>query len=351
MKLVLGLGLLALLLIPGCAQPGNSDAGAPVQPEVPVLPAVPAVDVQDFLADYKRLVTTYPDRANNGPEHIGARNAMAATFASYGLDVWLHNFTEGIDQQNVVGIQWGAQRDQWIVVGAHYDTFSIDCLVIEVTPAPCVGRKTTGGVYDDGSGTALTLYMAKIFSKINTTYTIVYAEFDGEERGLQGSLAFVTDVLAGTTPYGNVTIRAAIDVDMFGLNWPGVSTPVEFSHTSPGMQAAVEAARKELGVPDDMIVYGDAAAGGGSDFARFVDADIPTGFFSSNMGTQGAPMTPAGPTPTAPGFYPFWHIVDTWETMTASAGSAENLAAGFEVGAKLETAVLYAVAVEGVALQ
>jgi Zn-dependent M28 family amino/carboxypeptidase len=274
---------------------------------------------------------------------------MADAFRAAGLDVWLHNFTTDIDQQNVVGIQWGTLRDQWVIVGAHYDTFSDDCIVLETAGAPCPGRKATGGVYDDGSGTALTLYMAKVFSNVTSKYTIAYVAFDGEEKGLEGSKAFVDTVQAGESPFGNVTIHAAIDVDMFGLNWPGVNTPVEFLNTNEAMQAAVEAARVGLGVPDDMIVYGDAAASGGSDFGSFTDV-APTGFFSSNMGSQGLPSTPAGATPTAPGVYPFWHLVDTWETMTASAGGPENLAAGFDVGMRLEAALLYAVAVEGVDL-
>lgn len=341
--------ILILATLAGCSTPPAAETEPPMDDVVPAV-AMPTLDVQTFLADYKGLVTAYSDRADNGPQHIAVRGAMADAFRANGLDVWLHNFTNGIDQQNVVGIHWGTERDQWVVVGAHYDTFSIDCLALGDLPTSCPGRKATGGVYDDGSGTALTLYLAKAFANVTTKYTIAYTLFDGEERGLQGSAAFVDTVEAGESPYGNVTIHAAIDVDMFGLNWPGVSTPIEFPNTNAAMQATVEAARLELGVPDDMIVYSDAGSSGGSDFANFVGI-APTGFFSSNMGTQGLPMTPAGPTPTSPGVYPFWHQVDTWETMTASAGGPENLAAGFDVGMRLEAALLYAVAVDGVDLK
>jgi Zn-dependent M28 family amino/carboxypeptidase len=193
----------------------------------------------------------------------------------------------------------------------------------------------------------LTILMGHLFAHLDTRYTIAFAEFDGEERGLEGSAALTEAVASGATPFGNVTLHAAIDVDMFGLNWPGVQTPVYFAHTAKGMEAVVEAARKALSVPDGMIRYGTAGASGGSDFASFVKAQVPTGYFVSDMGEEGLPTLPGSPaTPTTPGVYPWWHLVDTWDTMTAMAGTDANLAAGFNVAAQLEVALLHAVATD-----
>ena len=340
-----------VLLLAGCTQSATTPPTQAVTPEALALPPLPSVDVQSFLADYRAFVTAHADRANNGPEHESARAAFTQTFTDLGLTVWRHDYTDGIPQSNIVGIKWGAIRDQWILVGGHYDTFSDDCLVLENAGGPCPGRGVTQGAYDDGSGTALTLYMAKLFAPLNTTYTVAFAEFDGEERGLQGSAAMDAAFIEQTTPFGKVKVRAVIDVDMFGLNWPGVQTPVTFSHTSKAMETTVDATRRALGVPDDMIVYAHAGSGGGSDFASFAD-HVPTGFFSSDMGREGIPGSGAVPArvPDAPGVYPFWHLVDTWETMTAMAGGDAPLAAGFEVGAKLEASLLYAVAVQGIEL-
>ncbi|MEA3135745.1 MAG: hypothetical protein QOC71_26 [Thermoplasmata archaeon] len=347
------LALAALVALPlaGClsADPNTEGSGATPTTETATglaSTSPPVVDVDAFLAEFNEVTAKYGDRANNGPEHEGARQYFADEFAKLGLQVWRHDFTDGIPQANIVGIQWGAHRDQVVVVGGHYDTFSDDCIVLETAGADCPGRQATNGVYDDGSGTMLTMYMARLFAPLATEYTIAYVMFDGEERGLQGSAAFVEAFLSGDTPFGDAALRAAIDVDMFGLNWPGVSTPVEFSHTSKAMEAAVDEARKELGVPDDMIVFGDASGGGGSDFASFVD-HAPTGFFSSDMGQEGAPMvSPEQTTPPVPGVYPWWHLVDTWETMTAMAGGPANLAAGFSVGAQLEADLLWSCAVD-----
>jgi Zn-dependent M28 family amino/carboxypeptidase len=177
--------------------------------------------------------------------------------------------------------------------------------------------------------------------------------FDGEERGLQGSAAFVDHVQQGATPFGNVTFRGAIDVDMYGIGWPSVQTPYGVSFTSETFHTLADESRVALGVPDNMMAYGSASGGGGSDFASFVAAEVPTVFFSSDMGQEGIPGSGAIPAdvPTAPGFYPFWHVVDTWETMTLMAGGAQQLADSFEVAAQIESDVLYGVAVEGQALE
>jgi len=344
--------LLIAALFAGClsSKPGTTTGTGAVQPAGAV-PAVPQVDVQSFLSEYNTVTAKYGDRANNGPDHEGARQYFATEFAKLGLTVWRDNFTDGIPQANIVGIQWGTVRDQVVVVGGHYDTFSDDCLVTDVVgsrapvPETCPGRKVTNGVYDDGSGTMLTMEMARLFAPLKTRYTVAYVMFDGEERGLQGSHHFVEN-FPNATVFEGTSLRAAIDVDMFGLNWPGVSTPITFGHTSKSMQAAVDAARKELGVPDDMIKFSDASRGGGSDFGSFVKT-VPTGFFSSDMGAEGAPMVSEGTTtPTAPGVYPWWHLVDTWETMTAMAGGPDNLAKGFKVGAQLEADLLWSCAMD-----
>ena len=321
--------LAALVAISGCIE-----APATLPHEDPAfLPTatVPAPDMAAFMADYEAYVTQFPDRAGNGPDHLAAREHMAQWFEGLGLTAWRHEFEDGIRQANVIGIKWGTLRDQWVVVGAHYDTYHIDCRY-----TGCAGAAASQGAYDDGSGTAMVLHLAKLYAKLETPYTIAFALFDGEERGLQGSAALAAALMEGSTPFGNVTARAMLNADMYGLTWPGVQTPVEFLHTSEALRAAVEAARKELGVPDGMMAYGDAAASGGSDFASFAEF-VPTGFFSSNMGKEGVPGSGAVPaaTPTLDGTYPFWHLADTWQTMLLMAGGPAALESGFETALKL----------------
>jgi hypothetical protein len=67
------------------------------------------------------------------------------------------------------------------------------------------------------------------------------------------------------------------------------------------------------------------------------------------MGMEGVPGSGAVPAdvPAAPGYYPFWHVVDVWETMTLMAGGPQQLADCFKVAAQIESDMLYGVAVEG----
>jgi Zn-dependent M28 family amino/carboxypeptidase len=307
------------------------------------------VDADRFMADFEHLVRTYPDRANNVPDHLGVRDHMASVFEQAGMEVWRHAFTDGIEQENIAGILWGVDRTQVIVVGGHYDTFSIDCAVTERVDLACPGRYVTGGAYDNGSGTAMTLELAKAFAGTVPYYTILFVAFDGEERGLEGSRAIADAITDGVSPLGEVTMRAHMNLDMTGLNWPGVSTPVGAWTHSDALRDIMDGIRTDLGVPDDMVDYKPGR--GSSDHESFAAYGVPNVFFFSNFGKQGLPMTPAGPTPTVPGVYPFWHQADTWETLLVSAGGPQNLKAGSEVALRLAAGLIHALAFEGLAAE
>ena len=81
---------------------------------------------------------------------------------------------------NVFGILpgdlWGTPLDRVVVLGAHWDTMP-----------------DTGGFNDNGSGVAGVLEMARIFTsqRCQTRHTIIFAFFDLEEMGGQGSIEFV----------------------------------------------------------------------------------------------------------------------------------------------------------------
>src|SRR5688572_1960486 len=156
------------------------------------IPPVPAVSAADLLADHAAFVTANPKRRANEPTHESARQALLGMFESYGLEAYRHNFTEGIDQANIVGIKWGVVRNQWVVVGAHYDTVDQVCAL---TGVDCTLSEASQGAYDDGSGTFLTMHLAKAFSTVQPYYTMAFVAFDGEERGTQGARAFVRDFM------------------------------------------------------------------------------------------------------------------------------------------------------------
>jgi hypothetical protein len=68
--------------------------------------------------------------------------------------------------------------ERMIVIGAHYDSRASDAMD-SLGDAP--------GANDDGSGTALVLELARIFSRRAFNTTVVFACFAGEEQGLLGA--------------------------------------------------------------------------------------------------------------------------------------------------------------------
>lgn len=353
-----GLAAVALAaLLAGCVS-GSEDTPDPSDPDGFGVPDVPTVDAAALLADLESFAATYSTRASNLPDHEGARDWLADQFASSGLTVWRQGFENGIPQQNIVGVKWGVVRDEWVVVGGHYDMVTTDCAVGSLAGLPegttCVTRPLSQGTYDDGSGTMMTVHLAKAFAEVPTYYSIAFVAFDGEERGLQGSGAFAEALIDDAipdelVPGGHVQVRGMLDLDMIGLNWPGVDAPIYFDANTQGLRDVVEAKRVEQGMPDDMIEYAGISLGR-SDYAHFFDMGVPTGFFISDFEKWQLPadvpytMQPTG-LPIV-GAYPFWHLEDTYETMTLMAGSAEDLEAGFQTAVDLATAVVHALAAQ-----
>ncbi len=323
------------------------------------LASLPAIDAAALVGELRSFADSYSERAANLPDHVGARDYLADQFESFGLDVWRQNFTNGIEQENIAGIKWGEKRDEWVIVGAHYDMVTTDCIagtVINNVPtvgdaAPdCVTRPYSQGIYDDGSGTLMTVHLAQAFANLSTQYTIAFVGFDGEERGLQGSGAFAETLFTGETPWGPVKVRGMLNLDMIGLNWPGVDAPIYFDSNSPEMEARVAELGEELGFPEGMIKYQGITLGR-SDYAHFMDQDAPTGFFISDFEEWELPAdsgitVPCEATIPRCTAYPFWHVQDTWETMVLMAGSEEDVIAGFETATNLAAGVIFLLAVE-----
>jgi hypothetical protein len=375
-RALLVLGLLALTSVAGClsSSPTGHGSAATPDPSSYVVPDVPKVDVKDFLADHAAFVRKDNERAANKPTHEAARQDLMAHFKSYGLETYRLNFTKGIPQADIIGIKWGQVRDKWVVVGGHYDTISDDCLVGSIPvvglPNPCVGRSVSQGAYDDGSGTMLTVHLAKAFANVSTYYTIAFVAYDGEERGTQGAAAFVDALVTGgeegnnfTTPYGHIKVVGDIDIDMVGINWPGTMAPINIMTNSESAFTVVNDKRKDMGWPDDQWIRKEGLKLGSSDYARFWEVGkkgsnsegmdpIPTIFFISDFEEVG-PGNYADNVPAAAhtpfGAYPFWHLEDTVETMRGMAGDppADNLPhpnteAGFQAFLDLASTELHA---------
>lgn len=114
---------------------------------------------------------------------------------------------------NVIGYIEGKSKRKNIVVSAHYDHLGM------------MGQKVYfPGANDNGSGTAMLLYLAKYYSTHKPKYNIVFMSFAGEEAGILGSkyytenplfplnkIKFLTNLdLAGTGDEGVTVVNATL---------------------------------------------------------------------------------------------------------------------------------------------
>jgi len=100
-----------------------------------------------------------------------ARNSIKDEFLKYGYKVTEQHSGTFV---NVVAESEKGDRDNYLLLGAHYDTVSAD----------------VAGADDNGSGVAALLAIAKH----NTNPNIVFVAFDGEESGFVGSIYYAENV-------------------------------------------------------------------------------------------------------------------------------------------------------------
>src|SRR5581483_10908411 len=229
MRNLLAAGLMLTAILAGCASPTSAPppiAPAPVAPTPYAVPVVPHVDAADLLTDHAAFVTKNNERAANKPTHESARVDLMAHMKSYGLEAVRFNFTDGIPQADILGIKWGVDREHWVFVGGHYDTTDQECALVgpvvpETSPTgECPIRHLSQGAYDDGSGTMLTVHLAKAFANVTPYYTIAFTLYDGEERGTQGARAIVQAIQEHNFTVDGIqpTIVGDLDLDMVGIN-------------------------------------------------------------------------------------------------------------------------------------
>jgi Zn-dependent M28 family amino/carboxypeptidase len=332
MRALLPAALALGLLLAGCLTASRT---APPGPD-PLSAAnrLPAKPTGKGARDYvDKFPMQYPFRLRELPTHQAARDYLEKELKSFGLEVVRQKYDAGV---NILGVKNGtALPSEWIVLSAHYDT----------------AETTAHAAWDDGAGSAALLEMAKAYAQGSWKRTLVFAFFDGEEQGLEGSKAFVTEY---TTRHPDVTLAANLNFDPPGLNWPcrnpdGTLLPMTVMHSklnSSGQQALVAAilrAKAAVGVPDanwEYIPTGVVAVAavngqglrGTSDFASFGKVGV------ANLDIGGSVATVAGPVTAMT--YGLHTPVDTLQQMDARCGDAATLEKGFQAALDLTTPTL-----------
>lgn len=176
------------------------------------------------------------------------------------------NVHQKLQLSNVMARIEGRNPDEVVIIGAHYDHLGVDPLLD--------GDMIYNGADDNASGVAATLQIARAFvtSGVQPERTIIFAFWDGEEKGLLGSEYFMQSV---SDPE---KIKGYINFDMIGRN-NDESRP---EHVVYFYTAAHPAFEKWL--RDDIVAYDlrlqpdyrawDRPVGGG-DQGSFAKREIP----------------------------------------------------------------------------
>lgn len=194
-------------------------------PSMPTAAAV--VDDIEALADfgYRKIDTV---------AHANAGDFVQLRFEDLGYEVEVQNFTTELceDCRNYIATMEGEDPDSWIVVGGHYDAICYSQqIVIGIEYPGC----TSQGAYDDATGTASVLELARLMMEwqsnlsealpgidVRPKHTWKFAVWDYEEwQGSSSpeSAGYGSETFVTTLPEG-VEIATYINLDMYGLNWP-----------------------------------------------------------------------------------------------------------------------------------
>jgi len=189
--------------------------------------AVAVVDDIEALADfgYRKIDTV---------AHANAGDFVQLRFEDLGYEVEVQNFTTELceDCRNYIATMEGEDSDSWIVVGGHYDAICYSQqIVIGIEYPGC----TSQGAYDDATGTASVLELARLMMEwqsnlsealpgidVRPKHTWKFAVWDYEEwQGSSSpeSAGYGSETFVTTLPEG-VEIATYINLDMYGLNWP-----------------------------------------------------------------------------------------------------------------------------------
>ena len=108
--------------------------------------------------------------------------------------------------ENILAKIEGKRADEYVIVGAHYDHLGIDPTL--------AGDCIYNGADDNASGVSAVLQLAKAFlaSGQQPERTIIFAFWDGEEKGLLGSSYFVQNC-----SFIN-SVKGYLNYDMIGRN-------------------------------------------------------------------------------------------------------------------------------------
>lgn len=170
-----------------------------------------------------------------------------------------------MDMVNVFGVIPGERADEYVIVGAHRDHWGKDLWK--------VGDQIYNGADDNASGVSCVLQMARAFkaSGLKPKRTIIFAFWDGEEKGLLGSSYFTQ-----RWPHMD-KVKAYLNFDMAGGCNPDNPDYVKviYTKTNAAFASWIKADKEREGFGFNLDLRDVDFDCGGSDQQNFGRFEIP----------------------------------------------------------------------------
>uniref|UniRef100_UPI003217EF68 M20/M25/M40 family metallo-hydrolase n=1 Tax=uncultured Draconibacterium sp. TaxID=1573823 RepID=UPI003217EF68 len=177
-----------------------------------------------------------------------------------------------IKARNVVGIIEGRKKDEFIVVGGHYDHLG----------------KYNGWIWngadDNASGTVGVMTMAKAFMATGKQpeKSVIFAAWTGEEKGLLGSNYFVKEAMEKDL---DVVLNVNYDMIARDQESDSLGNQARMGYTKANSLIG-EITKKHIddfNINLDLQLRASEKPGGGSDHAPFANEEIPVLYFMAAM--------------------------------------------------------------------
>lgn len=214
------------------------------------------------------------------------RRGIGANGAATGLDAYKQPFVQsGQAGTNLLAIIPGRELpNEYVIIGAHYDHLDSrsngngDC-----SSAGATGGDVCNGATDNATGVAAVLAIGKAIKKLpgGPRRSVVLALWDAEEDGLLGSLYYVNNPLvplAQTVAYINYDIAGATLLPTLRNVTFAIGAETGGSVLRDIVDDAVAA--QTVTMRPFSYIFGQLR----SDYANFVNAGVPTVFFSDSTG-------------------------------------------------------------------
>ena len=185
-------------------------AASPAKPgpyprRAPLAAPPSAFSAENIIRDASYLASRPGGRSPGSSGHRQAAAFIEGEFRKAGLKPFTGTSFRSPEttpgRANLLGLKEGSGRKgEYVVLCAHYDHL------------PAKNGGVFPGADDNASGTALLLELARRYAARSPERSIIFAAFDGEEEGRQGSKAF----LAGLPETVKLKLNAALNFDTVG---------------------------------------------------------------------------------------------------------------------------------------